>query len=176
MLSLELGRKALEETIKEGASYADIRIGKIFDENLTVKRGMPERVTLLQKSGFCVRVIAKGAWGFAGSVDLTEKEVVETTRRAAKIALASSRLKKKDVALTTPTARRDKYTTPLKKDPFKVPLEEKMDTLLQAERTVAGHSNLIRTSSAFFRAVREEKLFMDTDGAEIIQEITYSIL
>jgi TldD protein len=173
MLLLELGKTGLEEAAREGASYADIRIGKIFDENLTVKKGVPEQVTLLQKSGFGVRVIAKGAWGFASSVDLTEKEVVETTRRAVKIALASSRLKKKDVALAPSTGRRDKYATPLKKDPFKVPLDEKMDVLLQAERTVAEHSNLIRTSSAFFRAMREEKLFMDTDGSEISQEITW---
>jgi TldD protein len=173
MLSVELGRKALEEAKRKGVSYADIRIGKILDENLTVKRGVPERVALLQTSGFGVRVIAQGAWGFAGSVDLTEKEIVETTRKAVKIALASSRLKKKEVALTPPTGRRDKYSTPLRKDPFKVPLNEKMDVLYQAERTVAEQSNLIRSSSAFFRAMREDKLFMDTDGSEIIQQITW---
>ncbi len=173
MSSLDLGSRALEEALKEGASYADIRIGKILDENLTVKKGVPEQVALLQTSGFGVRVIANGAWGFASSVDLIEKEIVETTRRAIKIALASSKLKKKDVALTHPKTHKDKYSTLLKKDPFKVPLNEKMDVLIQAERTVAEQSNLIKSSSAFFRALCEDKLFMDTDGSEIVQQITW---
>jgi len=147
MLSVELGRKALEEAKRNGVSYADIRIGKILDENLTVKRGVPERVALLQTSGFGVRVIAQGAWGFASSVDLTKKEVVETTRKAVKIALASSRLKKKEVALTPSTGRRDKYSTPLRKDPFRVPLNEKMDVLYQAERTDHPADNLVRWGS-----------------------------
>lgn len=173
MSSLDLGNRALEEAVKEGASYADVRIGKILDENLTVKKGVPEQVVLLQTSGFGVRVVAKGAWGFASSVDLTEKEIVETTRRAVKIALASSKLKKKDVALTHPKTNKDKYSTLMKKDPFKIPLNEKMDVLMQAERTVAEQSNLIKSSSAFFRALHEDKLFMDTDGSEIVQQITW---
>jgi TldD protein len=172
-MSFALGRTALEEAVKNNASYADIRIGEIIDERLTVKKGVPEEVKRLETSGFGVRVIANGAWGFAGSIDLTKREVIETTRRAVSIALASSKLKKKDVKLAPAKARKDKYSTPTKKDPFKVPLEEKMDILTQAERTVAKQSDLIKSSSAFFRAMRENKLFMSTEGSEITQEITW---
>ena len=170
---LDLGNVALEEATKEGASYADVRIGEILDENLTVKKGVPEEVTLLQTSGFGVRVIVNGAWGFAGSVDLTKKDVMKTTQKAVSIALASSKLKKNDVALAPVKIRKDKYSTSIKKDPFKIPLEEKIETLLTAERIIAEYSNLIKSSSAFFRALRESKLFMSTEGAEIRQQITW---
>ncbi|KPV62262.1 MAG: protease TldD [Candidatus Bathyarchaeota archaeon BA1] len=172
-MSLELGRKALDEAAERGASYADIRIGEIFDEHLTVRRGVPEEVSLLRASGFGVRVIVNGAWGFAGSVELTPKEVLEITHKAISIASASSRLKRKDVTLVSVEARKDKYSTPIKKDPFEVPIDEKMDVLMQAERTVAEHSPLIKSSSAFFRALRENKLFMSSEGAEITQQITW---
>jgi TldD protein len=169
---LELGRKAIEEANKKGASYADVRIGDILDERLTVKKGVPE-VVLFQTNGFGVRVIVKGAWGFASSTDLTPKETFETTRKAVKIALASSKLKRKDALLAPVKSCKGKYSTPIKKDPFKIPLEEKIDILTSAERTVAAQSNLIKSSSAFYRAFRDNKLFMNSEGAEITQQITW---
>jgi len=172
-MSIDLGKFALQRASKEGASYADVRIGEIFDEHLIVKKGVPEEVSLRQTSGFGVRVIVNGAWGFAGSVDLIKKEVIETTHKAVSIASASSKLKTKDVVLTPVKARKGKYTTPMKKDPFKIPMEEKIEILLAAERLIAEQSSLIRSSSAFFRAFRENKLFMSTEGVEINQQITW---
>jgi len=61
----------------------------------------------------------------------------------------------------------------MKKDPFKIPLEEKIDILKSAERTVAEQSNLIKSSSAFYRGFRENKLFMSSEGSEITQQITW---
>lgn len=172
-MSHELGSAALEAARKNRASYADIRIGEILDEHVTVKKGLPDDVGLRQTSGFGVRVIVDGAWGFAGSVFLTRKEVVETTKTAISIAKASSKLKKRRVKLTSQRARKGKYATPMKKDPFKIPLEKKLGLLLSAERLVAKQSNLIKSSSAFFRAFRENKFFMNTEGAEIDQQITW---
>jgi len=172
-MSHDLGNLALETARKNGASYADIRIGEIFDEHVSVKKGLPDDVSLRQTSGVGVRVIVNGAWGFAGSVFLDKKEVVRTAKTAISIAKASSKLKKKPVKLTSQKARKDKYTTPMKKDPFKVPVDEKVELLLSAERIVAKQSDLIKSSSASFRAFRENKLFMSTEGAEIDQQITW---
>ena len=65
-MSSDLGKIAIAEARQDGASYADIRIGEVLDEHLTVKKGVLDDVSLLQTSGFGVRVIVKGAWGFAG--------------------------------------------------------------------------------------------------------------
>ncbi|MFP3985063.1 MAG: TldD/PmbA family protein [Candidatus Bathyarchaeia archaeon] len=172
-MSLDLGRKGLDEAVKAGASYADIRIGEILDENLTVKNGVPEETVLLQTSGFGIRVTAKGAWGFASSVDLTADEVKATARRAAAIAKASAKAKKKSTSLKKATAEKDSYSTTMKKNPFNIPLEEKIEVLMEAERRVAEQSPLIKTSYAFFRALQERKLFISTEGAEIQQQINW---
>ena len=68
-MSFGLGEIALDEACRKGASYADVRIGELLDERLTVKKGILEQATLRQTSGFGVRVVVDGAWGFAGSVD-----------------------------------------------------------------------------------------------------------
>jgi len=172
-MSSDLGKIALAEARKKGASYADIRIGEVLDEHLTVKKGVLDEVSLLQTCGFGVRVIVKGAWGFAGSTDLAKKAIVETTKKAIILASASSKLKRKEAKLTRAKGRKGKYSTPMKKDPFKIPLEEKIEILLTADKIIAEQSNLIKSSSAFFRAFRENKFFMSTEDAEIKQQITW---
>jgi len=172
-MSLEIGKIVLDTARKNGASYADARIGEVWDEHVTVKKGLPDEVSLRQTSGFGVRVIIDGAWGFCGSVFLTKKEAIQTAKAAIRIAKASSKLKKKRVKLVPMETRKDNYVTPMKKDPFKIPLDEKIQVLLSAERTIAKQSDLIKSSSAFFRAFREDKLFMNTEGSEINQQITW---
>ncbi|MEE8632821.1 MAG: DNA gyrase modulator, partial [Candidatus Bathyarchaeia archaeon] len=97
---LEFSRMALEEATRAGASYVDVRIGEILDENLTVKNGVPEEVNLLQTKGFGVRAMFKGSWGFAASVDLAKAEVARVARQAVAIAKASARLEKSPAVLT----------------------------------------------------------------------------
>ena len=78
-MSVDLGRMALEEAVKAGASYVDIRIGEILDEEVAVKNGIPDEVNLSQTKGFGVRVITNGSWGFAASVDVTKEEIMKLT-------------------------------------------------------------------------------------------------
>ena len=172
-MSLDLGRKGLEEALEAGATYADIRIGEILNENLTVKNGVPEEVNQSKMKGFGLRVLARGSWGFAASVDVTKSEVVKVAREAVAIARASAKVNKDPVSLRDAKTERAKYSTPVKKDPFKISLEEKMDILMEAESTVAKQSPLIKVSYSFFRAKQEKKLFMSTEGAEINQQIVW---
>jgi len=169
----ELGSFALEEAKKKGASYADVRIGEIQDEVLTVKNGAPEEVKFLQTKGFGVRVIVDGAWGFAASVDINKEEISRVVERAVSIAKASAKLKRKDVKLSEEEVRQDKYETPFKKDPFEVPLEEKLKVLFEAERLLAEQSRLIKASYSYYRGFKEKKFFMSTEGHEISQIITW---
>ena len=48
-MSYDLGKKAINEALKQGASYADARIGEMFDENLTVRKEFQK------KSLYCVQ-------------------------------------------------------------------------------------------------------------------------
>ena len=169
----EFGKIALEEATNKGASYADIRISEILNEILTVKNGEPEAVNLLQTKGFGVRVIADGAWGFAGSIDINKEEITKTVEKAVSIARASAMLKKKDAALIREETKEDQYSSSFQKDPFKIPVEEKLDVLVQAGRILKEQSPLIKAAYTYYRGFRENKLFMNTEGAKISQNITW---
>ncbi|MEM3623092.1 MAG: TldD/PmbA family protein [Candidatus Bathyarchaeia archaeon] len=172
-MSVDYGKIALNEAEKKGASYADIRISEILNESLTVKNGEPEAVSFSQTKGFGVRVIVNGAWGFAGSVDVNKEEISKTVDRAVSIAKASALLKKKEAVLIKEKAQKGKYSTSFKKDPSKIPLEEKLSVLVQAGQILKNYSPLIKASYAFYHGFRENKLFMSSEGAEINQQITW---
>ena len=170
---LEFSRMALEEATRAGASYVDVRIGEILDENLTVKNGVPEEVNLLQTKGFGVRAMFKGSWGFAASVDLAKAEVARVARQAVAIAKASARLEKSPAVLTKTPPGEAEYSTPMKKNPLDISLEEKMETLIAAQKTIADQSPLIKVSQAFYRTKQEKKLFLSTEGSELHQQINW---
>jgi len=170
----DLARIALRTAQKLGASYVDARYVNIESENLHVKKGVAEEIRNRNLAGIGVRAIAKGAWGFAGTTVLKRASIVDIAKKAYKVACASARAKRADVKLSPTPAKKAKYSTPIRKDPFKISLNEKLDTLKTAERIAAAESKeLIKTSSSFFRAHRERKLFLSSEGAEIDQKIVW---
>lgn len=169
----DLAESALRTVERLGASYADVRLVEISDENILVKNGIPEGVKRRSLRGIGVRVVSRGAWGFAGTTALKRGETKETAKQAFKVALASARVKRRDVELAPTAVKKARYKTPVKRDPLKVPLEEKLEALKGAERAVAAESELVKTSTASFKVHRERKYFLSTEGASIDQTITW---
>jgi TldD protein len=169
----KLSEIALNLTRDKGATYADIRIERIEDENLSVKNQTPELMEKSSDFGFGIRVIVDGAWGFAASADLSEEEIRRASFQALNIAKASSRLKKKDVAQAPVERVVDSYKTPIIQDPFTVSLKEKSDYLLFLDglmRRVSG----INTTEAWMGFRRWNKFFASSEGSVIDQEIIQS--
>jgi TldD protein len=65
--------------------------------------------------------------------------------------------------------QRGEYRTPLERDPFAVPLTEKVELCLRAEEAMK-HPD-VKVTEARVRAQREHKIFVSSDGAEIEQEV-----
>jgi TldD protein len=157
----------------KGASYADIRICQIKAESLSVKNGASELIQNSESTGLGVRVIANGSWGFASSCDFDEKNVKRVALLAIQIAKASSKLKERNVALSPLSEAVDLYNTPIKIDPFSVPLKEKLEYLLSLDsllNKVAG----IGIREVFMAFKKETKFFASSEGSKINQKIVYS--
>lgn len=154
-----------------GASYADIRKVKKQAEDLATKDGVVEAIASSEDEGYGIRVIVDGAWGFAGSNDFSRKAQERTLARAIAIAKASSLAKKYNVRLADCELVPDgHYETPMQEDPFSVPLSEKIDLLLAADKAIRV-SDKIRVSQASLNAIREDKIFASTEGSYITQMI-----
>jgi len=165
---LELIDEALEIISREGA-YGDIRIVERNIEEIEVKNDKIERLESISDKGFGIRVLLNGAWGFASSSRITRDEIRKKAKLALKIAKASAMLKKKDVKLSETKIYQDKYRTEIKKDPFKVSLEEKIDTLIECTKRMNKEKIAVRIGT--MRNMKEKKIFASTENAYIEQEI-----
>ena len=166
----ELAHLALNEVKRKGASYADVHVVRTEDENLTLTNAVPELIEKSYDFGFGVRVIAEGAWGFASSADLNEKEVIRISRLAVEIARASARLKKEPVALSPLGRIVRNYKSPFEIDPFAIRLKEKIEYLAHLCNLMSKQEG-IATNEANMSFRRMWQYFASSEGSRIEQEI-----
>lgn len=169
----ELTDRALNLAQVQGASYADIRIVRRRTQTISVKNGVVEALSDDESQGFGVRVIVDGGWGFASSALLTGAEVDRITALAVQIARASALFKVRDAWLGPPVTSTGTYRTPVQIDPWQVPLDDKIALLLQADAGLRSTPGVM-VSTADLAFWRENKIFANTEGAFVEQEITES--
>ncbi|MCX6099473.1 MAG: TldD/PmbA family protein, partial [Candidatus Bipolaricaulota bacterium] len=166
----ELTDRALDVARAKGATYADIRIVRRETQNIEMKNGVVENLSLADVYGFGVRVIAEGAWGFASSSRLEKSEIDHVAALAVAIAKASAISKKGDVNLGPAESHVAAYKTPIQVDPFEVSLEDKIDYLACADRE-ARAVNGARVVDGSLGFQRETKTFASTEGSYIEQTL-----
>ncbi|QBD79870.1 TldD/PmbA family protein [Ktedonosporobacter rubrisoli] len=167
---LDLARRALNVAQLLGASYVDVRVMERTTEGIAVKNGRVDGISHETSSGFNVRVIVDGAWGFASSARMDQEEAERIARRAVQIARASAIVAGQPVYLSPLAPQKGNYRTPVQIDPFSVDLQRKVQLLLDADaamRSVKG----ISLTSAMMEYSRERKLFVSSEGSEIEQEL-----
>jgi TldD protein len=168
-----LAATALSAAREAGATYADIRIA---DYRTRALRAREQRITQMSddtSSGFGVRVIAEGTWGFCSSARIEEDEIVAVARRAVALAKQNAALQREPVRLA-PTARHVAvWNMPLRRDAFSVPLEEQVERLLSINALALRHPGIdfVDAQMAF---VREHKYFASSEGARIEQTLQRS--
>jgi TldD protein len=167
----DLALRALDTARSKGADYADVRIVRQQAESVTVRLQNVEGLTYDESYGFGVRVIVGGYWGFASSHKMTVDEADRVAAQAVRIARASAIVPGRKADIGPPAAIVDSYTTPVRKDPFAVPLDEKISLLLAANETMAKTPHIVMAEANSY-CQREEKLFVSTEGSEI-QQVLY---
>lgn len=151
--------------------YADIRVIERQSEAITVKNNVVEEITTSFDSGFGIRVLKNGVWGFAGSFDLSRSAIDKTVALAVKIAEASALVKNHDVLLTPAPRVTDKFETGFKIDPFSVSLEQKLDLLLTADQAMREDKR-IKVSEASMSVWKKRQTFASSEGSWIEQSFT----
>jgi TldD protein len=174
-----LAAAALDEARRLKASYCDIRITRYRDQSLSLRltadrsTGRPSEVPSVSDGGsfgFGVRVIANGQWGFAASPRVTVDEIRRIAGEAVAVARANAVLQSAPVRLAPVRAYTDVWNTPHERDPFTVPIPEKIE-LLRAAAGEAKNSQRIFASSADLTFRSEEKYFASSEGSSIQQRI-----
>ena len=169
----KLADVALSTARRLGATYADIRINRYRNEFVSTRERQVQNVSRSQSFGFGVRVLYKGTWGFAASRDVSEAEVRRVTQSAIEIARANSAYQRKPVRLVPAPKVTDTWRSSFDKDPFDVPIEEKIKFLLQLNETAMKTKGVSFVNSQM-SFVNEQKFLATTDGSRIEQYIIRS--
>lgn len=161
---------ALNAAKSKGATYTDVRIGRYLQQYLFTREMKVQNVTNAESYGIGVRVIVNGTWGFSATSDVTPEGIAKCAETAAAIAKANSKIQTEPVILAPQKGVGEvAWKTPLTKNAFEIPVEEKIDLLMKVNGEAMKNGAGFVTSNLFF--VNEQKYFASTDGSYIDQDI-----
>ncbi len=152
----------VDAAMSQGAQYADARMQSQRTQNIQLRKDVVSQLTDVEDSGYILRVYKDGGWA---TTACEGAERIQPARMAAQ-ALATAALVAKHVQIPFLEDRRAseisaEYSTPMERDPFSVPISEKLQflreittyplTIQQIPYTVANlFQNRIET--AFFNS------------------------
>jgi len=161
---------ALNAATEAGASYCDVRIGRYLNQFITTRDLNVENVVNTESAGVGVRVICNGAYGFAATSDMSPDSVANAARQAVAIAKANSKLQTEAVRLAPVKGVGEvSWATPIKKDWRAVPIKEKAELLIAANKAGLDAGASFMQSLMF--QVNQQKYFASTDGSYIDQDV-----
>jgi TldD protein len=165
-----LADAALNAARAKGATYADVRIGRYLNQFVVTREDKVENLVNTESYGAGVRVIADGTWGFAAASNVDKDSIARAAEQAVAIAKANAKIQQDPVRLApVKPAGEVSWATPIEKNPFDVPIGEKVEMLMDvnAGAMAAGASFV---NSIFF-LVNEQKYFASTDGSYVDQDV-----
>ncbi|MDP3276562.1 MAG: TldD/PmbA family protein [Deltaproteobacteria bacterium] len=153
--------------------YAELRYVDQVSEGIRVRDTEVESVQQSQSAGVGVRVLARGAWGFAAAPGASEMAVQRAARRALEVAHASAVAVREPVKLAAMVAAKGRYETPVRRDPFAVGLDEKLALLLHAAQAARRNRPQIRRAETRMNWVSERKILVTSEGTETVQRFVH---
>jgi TldD protein len=161
---------ALSTARQLGVTYADIRINRYRNEQISTREKQVQNVSRTQNFGFGVRVLFKGTWGFASSRDVSPEAIRRITNQAVEIARANSVYQRKRVTLAPASKVVADWKSSFDKDPFDVSIDDKIQFLLKLNEQAMKTEGVSFVNSSMGFA-NEQKFYASTDGSRINQYV-----
>jgi TldD protein len=152
----------LMDAAAAGGAYADARFVRQRSEFVATRNGEIDDLNRDEDEGIGVRVRFGGAWGFAATRDTSKAGAEAALDRALAIARAQPRADPTPLAPEPPA--RGEHRGGEGSDPFEIPLERKLERLLQAD-AACGSDERINLRQVHFGAYARDTIFASTEGA-----------
>lgn len=170
-----LADAALARARALGAQHADFRFERIRDASWRLRDARPTGSSDSTDSGYAVRVVHGGAWGFASGVDLS----MDAAARVAAQAVAMAKLSAKVISAAgsdervelaeEPSHGEQTWVSAYETNPFDVPDAEKTGLLAEwSERLLRAEG--VSHADATLMTVQENKFYADTAGTVTTQQ------
>lgn len=160
--------KILDRADKLGASYSDVNYQRYDSEFIRVENRALKSYSPSRLSGVGIRVVVKGAVGFASTSDLSRKGLETTLDNAIKSAKS---LKSRGKALSESKINRADVKLSIKVDPFDISPEEKVSITLDANKA-SWISDEVKNTQTYLGCEKDYRLFRSSEGADVSVEKT----
>jgi len=158
----------VEELRRRGLT-GDVRVERVDEEHILMENGIVHRIQRHSEEAWNVRVFVEGVWGFAASTRLQVDEIPRVVERAHIQARANAGVRAWGYRLAPAPAVETTWEVVAKEDPFRIPLEEKLERLARLDRELMAPFVTLR--EVFLSSVRQRKVFASTWGSVIEQNI-----
>jgi TldD protein len=166
----ELGEVALERAADRGAQHADFRFERNRYQHLAVRDGHLQGAADSEDLGFAVRVIHRGAWGFASGVVLTPAEVRRVTDQALAVAELAATMTSTPVELADEPVHDDvTWVSAYDVNPWDVATSDKVGLLAEWTTRLMRHP-VVEHAAATVAQVQENKYYVDLTGTRTTQQ------
>jgi TldD protein len=165
-----LGDAALQRARDLGVSHADFRFERVRWQDIRVRDGALQGAADDVDTGFAVRVIHDGAWGFASGVHLTVEEAVRVAETAVEVAKVSAALTTVPVEIAPEPVYDDvTWLSSYVQDPFEVSVHDKAEVLIGWTERLRGHQ-AVQHATAEVLQIHENKYYADLAGTRTTQQ------
>jgi TldD protein len=158
---------------KFGAEYAETRAQKLYKTMLTLKEGRVEAASQGIENGVALRVLMNGAWGFASVGSLNAETLMSAVSDACKMAKAASSRLKTPIKLAETKTVEDRVRVKPKKNPVKIPMEDKIKTALTMNKAILGYDKRVKSCTIDYLDLTGTNYFANSEGTRIEQGKLY---
>lgn len=165
--------KVVDKAQEFGAEYAEIRAQKLFRTTLTIKEGHVEAARQGIENGVALRVLVKGAWGFASVGSFNNESLFDAASFACRMAKTGSSKLKDPIKLAKVKSIEDKVVVKPRKDPSQVSVEDKIKLMLAIDNMVLGYDKHIKSCTIDYLDLTGANYFLNNEGTYIEQDELY---
>ncbi|WP_422397055.1 TldD/PmbA family protein [Streptomyces gobiensis] len=170
-----LADAALARARSLGAEHADFRFERVRSASWRLRDAKLSGASDTTDTGYAVRVVHSGAWGFAAGVDLTmdaaagvASQAVAMAKLSAKVIQAAGSDERVELA-EEPVHGERSWVSSYEINPFDIPDEHKTGQLAQWSQRLLSADAVSHVDAALL-TVQENKFYADTAGTVTTQQ------
>ncbi len=165
----DLAEGAVSKALSAGASYAEARVQNTRGRQFLMKNGESQPSFFAEGYGIGIRVISKGALGFAATNDMRSVLVHELAGKAVRLARASAPVLLKPIVFDSSKAVRKRWAAPEKEKIENADAGWMRRVLLDIEGRIADGKAGVKLPGRLLGlgAELEEKYYVNSDGAKV---------
>ncbi|GAA3885526.1 TldD/PmbA family protein [Streptomyces sedi] len=171
----QLADAALARARALGAEHADFRLESVRHARWSLRDARPAGTDSTTTTGYAVRVVHGGSWGFAAGVDLTMDAAAKVAAQAVALAKLSAQVSgaagadERVELADEPSHGERTWISSYETSPFEVPDAEKIELLADySARLLAGDG--VSHVDTMLWAAQENKFYADTAGTVTTQQ------